>query len=91
MKEAGHRTGLFFSTGRSVMRNDEDEAPVLTKTEARQGVQVRPQLWALVGGLILAAVALAALMAWGPGSDVNVPAGGEVPNTSQQGTQQPQQ
>ena len=73
------------------MSNDENEAPVLTKTEARQGVQVRPQVWVLILGLILAGVALAALMLMGPGSDVDVPAGGEVPATRQQGQQQPQQ
>lgn len=73
------------------MSNDENEAPVLTKTEARQGVEVRPQVWVLIISLILAGVALAALMFWGPGSDVKVPAGGEVPNTQQQGQQQPQQ
>jgi hypothetical protein len=63
------------------MSNDEEDAPVLTKTEARQGVQVRPQVWVLIIGLILGAVALVALLTLGPGSDVEVPPGGDFPST----------
>jgi hypothetical protein len=71
------------------MSNDEDDAPVLSKTEARQGVQVRPQVWVLVIGLILGAVALVALLTLGPGSDVEVPPGGDYPSTEQPPQQQP--
>jgi hypothetical protein len=73
------------------MSNDEDDAPVLSKTEARQGVQVRPQVWVLAIGLILGAVSLVALLTLGPGSDVEVPPGGDYPSTEQPPQQQPPQ
>jgi hypothetical protein len=73
------------------MSNDEDDAPVLSKTEARQGVQVRAQVWVLAIGLILGAVALVALLTLGPGSDVEVPPGGDYPSTEQPPQQQPPQ
>jgi hypothetical protein len=71
------------------MSNDDEDAPVVSKTEARQGVQVRPQVWVLVIGLILGAVALVALLTLGPGSDVEVPPGGDYPSIEQ--PPQPQQ
>jgi hypothetical protein len=66
------------------MSNDEDDPTVLTKTQARQGVTIRPQIWVLAIAVILAILAMAVLMLWGPGSNVTVPSGGEVPNTSQE-------
>ncbi len=57
------------------MEHKEDGTPVLTPREARQGVRVRNQPLVLVIAMILAAVAAIALFAWGPGSQVDVPAG----------------
>jgi hypothetical protein len=61
------------------MERDKEDTPILTEREARQGVNVRAQTLVLVLSLILGAVAAVSLYLWGPGSSIEVPAGGEGP------------
>ncbi|MCU0790281.1 MAG: hypothetical protein MUE79_04410 [Nitratireductor sp.] len=61
------------------MEHNEDDVPVLTPREARQGVRVPTQTLVLVLSLLLALVAGVFLYLWGPGSRIEVPAGGDIP------------